>query len=76
MAWGAMLSDSIFFIGLGGLTFLLMASWSVSVARAANRPISKQRLLAYAGFCALMTVTFVAIDLLHLGPRLFGWMTR
>ena len=67
--------DWVVFVGLGLLAFGLMAGWFAVVAKATSTQLPRQRLYFAGAFCAVMTLTFLVISALHLGHRLFGWMT-
>ena len=71
-----MLQDVIVAIGLGLLTFVLIAGWFATVAKATSTPIPQKSLYIAGAFCAAMTLFFIVVAVLHLGHRLFGWMVR
>jgi hypothetical protein len=59
-------------VGLGLLTFVLMASLLASAARATFKPTRRIEFYIAAAFCFALTVYFLAVDGLHPGHQPFG----
>lgn len=69
-----MIQDMAFAVGMGLVTFAMMAGWAAMVAKINATRISRKALYVAGVYCAAMTLFFLVVSMLHLGHRLFAWM--
>ncbi len=70
------MADVVVVLGLGLLTFMLIAAWFAAVAKATSTPFPRNGLYLAGAVCGAMTTFFLVVAVFHLGHRLFGWMNR
>jgi hypothetical protein len=49
---------------------------SERVAKGTGRPVPRPAVYIAGAVCTGLTAVFLAIDVLHLGGKFFGWMVR
>jgi hypothetical protein len=62
----------VVFVGLGLLTFALMAAWLASAAMTTFKPTQRSEFYMAAAFCVALTVFFLAVDGARPGHQPFG----